>query len=67
MTKTQELITPADVAKRLNVTTGRVRAMDDVLKPTRLQNGNRLYDPQVVERVRAKRIADGVQAVRDGR
>lgn len=57
----EEMMTPAEVARVLDVTPARVRAMDEQLVPKRL-GGNRVYDPSVVERVRRERVKRGVQA-----
>lgn len=58
-------LTTAGVAKRLGVSPSRVNQLDDVLHPTRLESGQRLFDPEIVERVAAERAAR--QAERDAR
>lgn len=42
-------MTTADVARALSLSVERVRQLDDQLKPTRQENGQRRYDPRDVE------------------
>ena len=50
-------LTPSLVARRLNVTTARVRQLDPELAPLRTLDNRRLYRERDVERVAGRRDA----------
>lgn len=55
-------MTIGDVARALDVSTERVRQLDDQLKPERIATGayrHRRYDPRVVARVARRRATVG--------
>lgn len=57
MSIAKHVMTPGDVARVLGVSPDWVRTMDRDLKPVKIENGHRRYDPTVVERVAKRRAA----------
>lgn len=53
------LLRPCSVARRLGVSTARVRQMDDDLRPLFTEDGARLYRVADVDRVLGMRLARG--------